>query len=395
MSNVIVNKTHIQDIADAIRQKSGTTDQMYVPQMGDKVRAIPTGGPYQQKTVTLTGEQQNVTADSGYDAMTQVTVPGVVGTATAADVLSSATFSSASSPTGATGGIQTRSASSETISTARSYDAGYYPNGWTVTPNGGSEPTLQEKSVTPTTSAQEVTPDSGYDGLSKVSVGAIQTQTKSATPKVSQQTIAPDSGKYLTSVTVEAIPNQRTASSETISEAKTYQAGYYPASWTVTPDGGTPTLQEKTVAPTASSQEVTPDANYDGLSKVTVNAVPTETGSATPSTSQQTITPTSGKFFSSVTVGAVQTEEKSVTPTSSQQTVTPTAGKFLSKVTVGAAPSYTSVEKTIEENGTYTAANDNADGYSVVTVNTVVSPIIPVDPDPVPTASGAVWITTS
>lgn len=61
-----------------------------------------------------------------------------------------------------------------------------------------SQPSLQSKTVSPSTADQTITPDSGYDGLSQVVVNAIS-PTKGAqtyTPTTTDQTIS--SGRWLT-----------------------------------------------------------------------------------------------------------------------------------------------------------------------------------------------------
>ena len=196
-------------------------------------------------------------------------------------------------------------------------------------------PVLQSKSIEPTESLQVITPDNGYDGLSQVQVGAIQTETKTVTEN---GTVTPSSGKYLKSITVNV-----------------------PAA--------SPNLQSKSVTPSTSQQIITPDSSYDGLSQITVEAMPAGSLSTPTISSSGLITAqvgTSGYLASGteVTKQLTTQAEKTVTPTVSEQTVVDSAVYTTGAVKVAAVPSET---KTITANGTYTPSSGKF--FSSVTVN--------------------------
>ena len=130
---------------------------------------------------------------------------------------------------------------------------------------------LQEKTVEPTETPQQITPDNGYDGLSKVTVGAIPDKyydtsdaTATSTDIVESKTAYINGGKVIgTNPYAKAATDAEVSvQGELIAQIQSALASKSSVS---------PRLQEKNVTPTAEGLSVIPDIEYDGLSKVTVN----------------------------------------------------------------------------------------------------------------------------
>lgn len=247
------------------------------------VSGVAGGGNYtlQSKVVTPTKKQQPITSDEGYYGLDSVTVEAIpeayqdvsAVTATAGDVLVGKVYVAADG----------------TVITG------------TMVNNGAVSKTLDVTTITYTIPA-------GYhDGNGTISIAL---ETKTVTPTKSAQTITPTSGKVLSEVVVEAIPDEFTTTDDATVTAEDILEGEF--AYGTDPDSGLPVKIEGTMPNNGNVGTIDlnianagyriPAGYHDGQGLVKVTS---ESMTATPTEESQVIKSSKGQYLDQVTVNAI------------------------------------------------------------------------------------------
>ena len=188
-------------------------------------------------------------------------------------------------------GIVNQGAVSATVQEGDTYTIpkGYHNGAGTVSGvAGGGNYNLQSKSVTPTKQQQSITPDSGYYGLSDVTVGAIpaayqdvSSTTAAAGDVLAGKIFVTSSGAVTTGTMANngAVNKTLTAQEQNYTIPKGYHSGA--GSVSISPES-------KTATPTKAKQTISPTAGKV-LTSVIVEAIPAQyvdTSSATATADQ-------------------------------------------------------------------------------------------------------------
>jgi hypothetical protein len=312
--------------------------------------AVPATTPNLTNLTITPTETTTTYTHSGYDGYDAVTVNGI-------------------SPTYVGSGVDRRSTLSVSGKTVTA-QSGYYANVIAAT----------VASATISTGTFSKSKDTTYRmtySKSVTSAGYVETgdlggyvdlnlETPSVTPSETTQTVQPSGMNfYLNKVTVNPIPSQYVVPAGTYTattNASSVDIGQYKY-LDVSVSGGTPSLTNLTVTPSATTATYT-HSGYDGYGQVTVNAMPSgtmNTGSWTSVKNASQISYdfvrsiTSAGYFPTQSIGSSKVltlQNETVTPSATAQTIQPTdTNHYLNKVTVNAIPS-----QYIVPSGTYTAS---------------------------------------
>lgn len=232
-------------------------------------------------------------------------------------------------------GLINQGAVSVTVQEGNTYTipAGYHNGSGTVSGvAGGGNYGLQSKTATPTKRQQSVTPDSGFYGLSDVTIASI-----------------PDAYQDVTSVT---------ATAGDVLTGKVYVAsnGSVIAGTMVNNGAVTKTLDVTTIT------YVIPKGYHDGTGTVKITL---EEKNVTPTKAAQTIVPTAGKVLGKVTVAAIPDAYQNVTAVTATADTVLSGNKFVDAtgaVIEGGMANNGSVAKTID--GLTSASVNIEPGYT-------------------------------